>query len=308
MIYWNLNSDCLPSRFRHCAATIGNFDGVHLGHAEILRRLKSYGLPTVVFTFSEHPRQILRPEEAPQLLTCNERKAELLQALGADEIVFCPTAEILKWSAEEFFQRVILQLLDAKILVEGPNFHFGSGREGNTQFLADLCAQSGRKLEVVKSLHKVGGISISSSWIRDLISEGEITVANALLTAPYRLTGTVIHGEARGRTMGFPTANLGNIETILPGFGVYVCRAILADGKSYPAAVHIGPNITFHETNTKIEVFLLDFHGSVYGQTLQLEFITRLRDLVTFQSREELMAQIEKDVEKTKVLIKNYEL
>ena len=307
MFHWNLKSDDLPPSLRHCAAAVGNFDGVHLGHAEILRRLKSFGLPTVVFTFSEHPRQILRPEDAPPLLTANERKAELIQEQGIDEVIFCPTARILNWPAEAFFQRVIVELLDAKILVEGPNFRFGYGGRGNTDLLADLCAQTGRKLEIVEILHEADGVSVSSSRIRDLISEGEIPEANALLTAPYRLTGTVIHGEARGRSMGFPTANLGNIQTILPAFGVYACRAILADGRACPAAVSIGPNVTFGGTDPKVEVFLLDFHGLIYAQTLHLEFIARLRDLVTFQSREELMAQIEKDVEKTREMLMNDE-
>lgn len=300
MINWNLDPEVFPAALKHCAASIGNFDGVHLGHAEIVRRLKTHGLPTVVFTFSPHPRQILHPENAPDLLTWPERKVELLKALGADEIVVCPTREILEWTPEEFFDRVIVRLLNADVLVEGPNFHFGKGREGNTQRLGQLCTQSGRILEVVEALHELNGISVSSSRIRDRIADGAISEANALLTAPYRIRGSVIHGEARGRTLGFPTANLGSIENLLPASGVYACRAILPDGNSYPAAVHVGPNVTFQEQETKVEIHLLDFCGCVYGSRLQVEFLERLRDLVSFESREALRVQIAKDVQETR--------
>lgn len=282
-----------------------------------MRKLKAHGLPTVVFTFSPHPRQVLRPQNAPDLLTWPERKVELLKALGVDEIILCSPKQILDWSAETFFERVVVQLLDAKVLVEGPDFHFGKGRRGDTRLLGELCTQSGRLLEVVKAQHEVNGETVSSSRIREYIAQGEISSANALLTAPYQIRGRVVHGEARGRTMGFPTANLAEIDTLLPAYGVYACRAYVPDGGKlsdesedvtrgawYPAAVHIGPNVTFHETEPKVEIYLLDFSGCVYEEHLQVEFLTRLRDLVTFDSRETLMAQIERDVQETRKLAK----
>ncbi len=300
MITWNVTSETLPITRKPCAVSIGNFDGVHCGHAEIVRKLKAHGLPTVVFTFSPHPRQVLYPQNAPDLLTWEERKVELLKALGVDEIILCSPKQILDWSAETFFERVVVQLLDAKVLVEGPDFHFGKGRQGDTRLLGELCTQSGRLLEVVSAQHEVDGETVSSSRIREYIARGDISSANALLTVPYRIRGRVVHGEARGRTMGFPTANLAEIDTLLPVFGVYACRAYLPDGTWYPAAVHIGPNVTFHETETKVEIYLLDFSGCVYGDNLQVEFLARLRDLVTFDSRETLMAQIECDVQETR--------
>ncbi len=303
MIDWNLKSDSLPEHLKHCAASVGNFDGVHRGHAEVVRRLRAYGIPTVVFTFSPHPRQILHPENAPDLLTWTERKVELLQMLGVDEIIVCPAAQILSWSAETFFERVVVELLDAKVLVEGPNFHFGNRRGGDTLLLGTLCRADGRTLEIVESLEELHGEPVSSSRIREHIQHGEITEANALLTAPYRIRGTVIHGLARGRTMGFPTANLGNIETLLPSDGVYACRAFLPGHAPCPAAVHIGPNVTFHESSRKVEVHLLDFHDSLYDEQIQLEFIARMRGLIPFENSEELKTQISRDVQNVQKLL-----
>ncbi len=303
MITWNVNSETLPTIQKPCAVSIGNFDGVHCGHAEIVRKLKAHGLPTVVFTFSPHPRQVLHPRNAPDLLTGVERKVELLKALGVDEIVLCSPKQILEWSAKKFFERVVVQLLDAKILVEGPNFRFGKGREGDTRLLGDLCTQSGRLLEVATALHEINGETVSSSRIREYIIRGDISSANALLTAPYRIRGRVVHGEARGRTMGFPTANLAEIDTLLPAHGVYACRTYLPNGAWYPSAVHIGPNMTFHETEPKVEIYLLDFVGCVYEENLQVEFLARLRNLATFDSQEELIAQIKCDVRETRKIV-----
>lgn len=303
MIYWNPDSDTLPPRLKRCAVSIGNFDGVHLGHAEIIRRLKAHGGPALVFTFAQHPKSILHPEKAPNLLTLPERKAELLRNLGVDEVIFAQTEEILNWPADYFFERVVVNFLDARILAEGANFLFGKGRTGDTRTLAEFCRESGRELEVVRNLHEVKGDAVSSSRIRRCIAQGELAEANALLTAPYQMAGKVVHGEARGRTMGFPTANLDEIQTILPAHGVYACRAILPDGERRPAAVHIGPNVTFHETRTKVEVHLLDFQGNVYGLPLKIDFHSRLRELVPFSGREALMAQIELDIRETRARI-----
>lgn len=236
---------------------------------------------------------------APELLTVQKRKEELLRFLGADEVIFAPTEKILCWSADLFFQKVILDFLDAQVIVEGPNFAFGKKRTGNADLLQALCLRSGRKLEIVQDLLQINGDSVSSSRIRKHISEGRIREANALLTAPYRLEGKVVHGLARGRTLGFPTANLGEIQTILPAHGVYACRACLEDGASCPAAVHVGPNVTFHETENKVEIFLLHFSGNLYSTRMKIDFLERLRGLVDFHDSDSLMKQIEHDVQKT---------
>ncbi len=306
MKIWNPDSDQLPEQFRHGAVTVGNFDGVHRGHAEIIRRMKAHGLPAAVFTFARHPRQVLNPAEAPQRLTSLARQEELLHALGVETVIFAPTESILSWTPEIFFQCVIADFFDASLVVEGPDFHFGKGRTGTTLLLERLCLNSGRRMEIAEELHAAEGIPISSSRIRELISLGKLSEANALLTAPYRLTGTVIHGEARGRTLGFPTANLGEIQTLLPGHGVYACRAILEDGRTCPAAVHIGPNVTFGETETKVEIHLLDFSGDVYGETLSIDFHSRLRKLETFPDRNALIKQIDLDISETRKRILNF--
>ena len=296
---WNPESDFLPDNLKHGAVTIGNFDGVHLGHAQILHRLKAHGLPIVIFTFATHPRQILCQETAPEQLTLNERKEYLLRSLGADEVIFAPTQKILNWTADEFFRNVIIDFLDAQVIVEGANFAFGKKRSGNTALLREFCENSGRKLEIIHDLLEFDGASVSSSRIRKHISRGEIREANALLTAPYQLEGNVIHGLARGRTMGFPTANLGGIQTIIPAHGVYACRACLQDGASYPAAVHIGPNLTFHETENKVEIFLLHFSGNIYSQCLKIDFLEKLRDLADFHDSKKLMEQIQCNIRET---------
>lgn len=306
MKIWNPDSDQLPEQFRRGAVTVGNFDGVHHGHAEIIRCMKAHGLPLTVFTFARHPRQILNPSDAPQRLTSLARQEELLRALGIETVIFAPTEKILSWPPETFFQKVIVDFLDAAVVVEGPNFHFGRGRMGNTRLLERLCTDSGRQMKVVETLLEINGSPVSSSRIREMISLGNITNANTLLTAPYRLTGTVIHGEARGRTLGFPTANLGEIQTLIPGHGVYACRAILENGISCPAAVHIGPNVTFGETETKVEIHLLDFCGDVYGETLSIDFHSRLRKLVTFPDRNALMKQIDQDISETRKRIEDF--
>ncbi|MDO4550468.1 MAG: bifunctional riboflavin kinase/FAD synthetase [Planctomycetia bacterium] len=289
----------IPSNLRHGAVTIGNFDGVHRGHAKLIERITSYSkshhTPSVVFTFHPHPACILHPERAPQPLTWINRKAKLLGRLGVDAVIACPTTPtILTWSAEEFFHYILCEKLAATHVVEGTNFFFGHHRSGNTQTLSTLCAIHHMTCELVQPVITSGEI-VSSSRIRQLITDGMIVEANQLLTCPYRIRGMVIHGLARGRTLGFPTANLEAIDTLLPRHAIYAGRVFYNDC-FYPAAIHIGPNRTFRETIPKVEIHILDFHNSIYGKLLKVDFLAFLREIISFPSQEALIQQVKKDI------------
>ncbi len=215
----------LPETVRGGAVAIGNFDGVHLGHARIVERLlaqaKAIGGPAVVFTFDPHPVRILRPEQAPPPLTWTDRKAELLAELGVDTTIAYPTDEaLLRLAPAEFFQQIVTAALGAKAMVEGANFFFGHNRTGTIDVLRQLCESKNIALEVVEPV-VIDGEAVSSSRVRKLISAGRVDEANRLLTGPYRIRGMVRHGAARGAKIGFPTANVDAIDTLLPGPGVY---------------------------------------------------------------------------------------
>jgi riboflavin kinase/FMN adenylyltransferase len=288
----------LPAELQGGAVSIGNFDGVHLGHARIVERLKwqaeQVGGPAIVFTFDPHPVRILRPEAAPPPLTWTDRKVQLLTELGVSAVIAYPTDEaLLSLTAEEFFRQIVREQLRAQAMVEGPNFYFGKGRTGNVDRLGELCEQAKIALEVVQPL-KLGGDYVSSSRVRTAVQRGDIDEARELLTQPYRIRGMVTHGVGRGHKLGFPTANVDAIDTLVPAIGVYAGRAVV-DGTIHPAAIHIGPNPTFHEAGVKVEVHLIGFASTLYGQVLEVDFLARLRDVVPFPSVDALKDQLNKD-------------
>jgi riboflavin kinase/FMN adenylyltransferase len=281
------------------AVAIGNFDGVHLGHRRIVERLlvraRELGGPAIVFTFDPHPVRLLRPAECPPPLTWTERKAELLAGLGVTRVVAYPTDEaLLELRAGQFFQRIIVEALAARAVVEGPNFYFGHDREGDVRLLGELTAAAGMTLDVVEPVVLDGDV-VSSSRVRRLIAAGDVAAAARMLAAPYRIRGMVTHGAGRGARIGFPTANLEAVDTLLPAAGVYAGRAWVG-GQEMRAAINLGPNPTFGEHALKVEVHVLDHEVSLYGQPLEVEFLTRLRDVVKFGSAEELVAQLQADI------------
>jgi riboflavin kinase / FMN adenylyltransferase len=300
----------LPSRARKGAVAVGNFDGVHLGHANIvaqlLARAKEVGGPAVVFTFDPHPVRLLRPEQCPPPLTWTERKAELLAKLGVDWIVSYPTDQrMLSLSARQFFDEIISEALGARAVVEGPNFYFGKNREGNVETLREFTGAAGVSLDIVEPV-EIEGELVSSSRIRTLIGvHGDVATARRLLTQPYRLRGMVTHGAGRGATIGVPTANLAGIDTLLPSPGVYAGLAWL-DKLPWQAAINIGPNPTFGEHIPKVEVHLIGWKKSLYGAPLEVDFLTRLREIQPFGSVELLKAQVQQDIAQAHELASAY--
>ena len=296
----------LSDAVRSGALAIGNFDGVHLGHARIVERLvaqaREVGGPAVVLTFDPHPVRLLRPEQSPPPLTWTERKAELLGALGVDAVVAYPTDEaLLELSPRAFFDRIVRRQLDARAMVEGPNFFFGRDRAGTIDVLRELTEEADIPLTIVET-YELEGEYVSSSRVRQLIAEGDVAHARRMLTGPYRIRGMVTHGTGRGAKMGFPTANLDAVDTLLPGEGVYTGRA-WAEGQMWPAAVNIGPNPTFGEHHLKVEAHLVGRIEPLYGQPLEVDFWERLRDIQTFPSAEALQAQLVIDVERTVAMV-----
>lgn len=300
----------LPAHLRSGAVTIGNFDGVHLGHARIVERLlasaRRVGGPAVVFTFDPHPVRLLRPSEAPPPLTWTDRKAELLVELGADSMIAYPTDEaLLALSPREFFDQIVREKLDARALVEGPNFCFGRARAGTIGLLREFCDETAIGLEIVEPV-VVGEEYVSSSRVRSLIAAGRLDEANRMLTRPYRIRGMVTHGSARGAKIGFPTANVGAVDTLLPAQGVYAGLATV-EGEVWPAAINLGPNPTFGEQAVKVEVHLIGFDWQIYGAPLVVDFLSRLRDIQPFAGVDALRAQLARDVEAARAIARQSE-
>ena len=294
-----------------CAVAVGNFDGVHLGHAAIARRLvesaRRLGLPAVALSFDPHPAAVLRPEAAPAALSTIARRAELLLSLGVDAVLVQPTdRNLLALSAERFFAALLRERLGAQVIVEGTDFRFGAGRGGDLALLDMLCRREGIALETVPPVI-VAGAAVSSSRLRGLIAAGSVREAAALLTAPYRVRGTVVAGAGRGKPLGFPTANLDRITTLLPAPGVYAAVASLsaAPGERHPAAVHVGRNETFGADKITVEAHLIGFTGTLYGSDLDVDFLERLRDTHRFASVDELKAQLATDVARAAEVVRS---
>jgi len=298
--------DELPERFRGGVMSIGNFDGVHWGHARIVEGLvnmaRRQDVRAVILTFDPHPARLLRPQQAPTPLTWTEHKARLLYELGVDAVVAYPTdPALLALTAAEFFHRIVLGQFHARGMVEGQNFFFGHDRGGNIEILDHFCRRVGIPLEVVEPA-RIDGQVVSSSRVRTLVSAGAVEEAARLLTRPYRIRGTVIHGQGRGIKLGYPTANIAGIDTLLPGEGIYAGQTWI-DGNSHPTAMSVGGNPTFDESEQKVEAFLLGYHGDLYGRPIEIDFLARLRDIKRFDSAGQLIDQMALDVQETQRIV-----
>jgi riboflavin kinase/FMN adenylyltransferase len=288
-----------PAACRGGAVTIGNFDGVHRGHAALLaetrRQAQAVSGPAVAVSFDPHPWLVLRPDQFQPVLTTTSERADLLHAVGADHVILLRTTpSLLHLTAQEFFARVVQAQLAARILIEGVNFGFGRNREGNIETLKALCQRAELGFVVVPPV-LVGDKPMSSSRVRRALLGGAVREAADWLNRPYRLRGTVGTGQQRGRALGFPTANLQDMETLVPGDGVYAVRAY-HQNTTWPGAANIGPNPTFGEHVRKVEVHLIGFQGDLLGQTLAIDFLARLRDTRRFDHADQLVEQLRRDV------------
>lgn len=289
----------------HGCVAIGNFDGVHLGHAVMLAALRELaaeqGTQAVAVTFDPHPIAVLRPEFTPPILTTVQDRIDLLRAAGADSVIVLPvTKSLLEMTAEQFFHAVVLDSFQAKGVVEGPNFRFGRERKGDTAMLQGFCERASVPCRIVSPV-AINGQLISSSDIRELICSRSMHKAAQLLGHPYRMTGIVRRGAGRGAGLGFPTANLAEVATLLPAHGVYAGRTT-RDGRCYPVAVSIGPNPTFGEHREKVECHIDGFSGDLYDKILQVDLLAEIRPLQSFDSIERLVQQIREDVETTRLM------
>lgn len=301
----------VPDPVRRSVLSIGNFDGVHLGHADLISRVRSMadrlGAPAVALTFDPHPIAVLRPDQSPAPLTWTRRKVELLAQAGVDAVgVFRAGPWLLDLTARAFFDQVIVEQFGAVGIVEGPTFGFGRDRVGTVETLDDWCADLGIAFEIASPSERDGRI-ISSTRIRHALTDGHARDAAALLGRPHRVRGTVVRGEGRGRTIGFPTANLGGIDTLIPGNGVYATLAYI-DGSAepLPSATHIGPNATFGAEVRTVEAHLLDFEADLYGRRIELDLLARLRPSLAFDGLEPLLDQMRLDVSHARDVIANH--
>ena len=305
---WIRQLSDLPVRTQWAAITIGSFDGVHRGHASLLKHLRSVvetrGGEVVVVTFHPHPLAVLSKDRAPKLITTFEERANRLFAAGADWVIDLPFPEVRNQDAVEFVEQILVLGLSAKYVLAGPDLHFGRGRSGNSELLAALGPKYGFQVDVAPAVLQ-GEMRVSSTLIRREVSEqGDMQSARALLGRPHRVTGRVVHGAKRGRQIGFPTANLEPQTELLPAPGIYAASAITVSGESYGAAVSVGHNPTFGTHGLTVEAYLLDFDGDLYGQQLSLDFLARLRGELAFESVEALIEQMDRDVALTRDIVK----
>lgn len=310
------------------AVTIGAYDGVHLGHRQLLGLLRSradaLGVPTAVVTFDRHPATVVRPGSAPLLLTDLGQKLELLAGCGVDLTVVVPfDRRRADESAEDFVHEVLVGALGARAIVVGEDFHFGHGRKGDVALLRELGRIHGFEVDGVR-LADAGGEPVSSTRIRRLVAAGDVAGAAALLGRPHRVRGTVVEGDRRGGTeLGFPTANLAVPQGMaLPGLGIYAGRyrrlglaagaataagADPATAEDHPAAISVGRRPTFYPDGAQapalVEAHLLDFEGDLYGELGEVAFVDKLREEVRFERVEDLVAQMRRDVARTRALL-----
>jgi riboflavin kinase/FMN adenylyltransferase len=287
--------------------TIGVFDGVHRGHREVIRKLTTDAhadhAPAVLLTFDPHPASVLTGRNINCLTTSDER-ADILATLGVDIVItqrFTPDLSTVP--AHEYMSR-LKETLDLSHLLIGYDFALGKGREGNANRLADIGRELNYTVEIINALSDESGV-ISSTEIRKLISTGNVTEAAKLLGYNYTMSGEVIHGAGRGRALKFPTANVEYPkQKVTPSNGIYACRAWLGEEK-FMAATNIGFNPTFTPERQvpSLEAHLLDFDRDIYGQELKLEFVSRIRDELKFDTVEALIAKIHEDIEKTRNIL-----
>lgn len=296
----------LNEKFPNPVVTLGNFDGVHLGHQAIFRKVVERAVAVngtaVAFTFEPHPLKVLAPERSPKLLNTFHGKMKLIEAAGID-VVICADFDraFAEQNPEEFARNILHEKIGAREVYVGYDYAFGKGREGGISLLMRMGELCGFSVGVVDAVY-VGGRVVSSSLVRDLVSSGKVVEAARLLGRYYSIEGEVVAGSRRGRTLGFPTANIHTINELIPPNGVYAVIAVLDKARLHGAA-SIGVRPTFGNGPVSIEVYLLDFHGDIYGRKMEIYFVERLRQEKKFPDAASLIRQMEKDVELTREIL-----
>lgn len=283
--------------------TLGTFDGVHRGHQALLRRAvdaaRAEGVQAAAYTFDPHPARVVAPQYAPQTLMSLDRRVDHMAELGIDAVVIERFDEAFaQVSADDWIEHYLVAHLRPRVVVVGFNFTFGRSRGGNPEQLRRLGAHHGFRVEEIPPV-RVGAVTASSSRVRAFLLEGNLTGARDLLGRPFGLSGTVVEGDRRGRTIGFPTANLAIEGELLPAHGVYATRVRWLDDPQaglHPAVTNIGARPTFEGDRVTIETHLLEFEGDLYGRRLEVELEARLRGERRFSGPDELVAQIRRDV------------
>ncbi len=285
---------------------IGFFDGAHLGHQQVFNQVKELAKTSdccsAVVTFDPHPAQILRPENAPGLLTSHEHKLELFEEAGFDiSVTYSFDRELAELSPRDFVQRLLVEGLQVKTIVVGEDFHFGAGRVGDVDTLRELGEEFGFTVApvVLLSQEQSESLLVSSTAIRRALAGGDIEKVNDMLGRPHEIRGVVIHGDKRGRTIGFPTANVQMYDMVVPADGVYTGSVKLADGTEYRSAVNIGKRPTFHQNQSEslLEAHLLDFDEDIYDQEITVRLLKYLRSERRFAGADKLAAQLQRDIE-----------
>jgi len=296
-----------PAGWGRCVATIGVFDGVHRGHQRIIGRAvdraHELSIPSVVLTFDPHPSEVVRPGSHPSILTPGRHKADLVADLGADVLCVLPfTIDFSRLTAAEFAHAVLVEHLHAHAVVVGDNFRFGHKAAGDVAGLAELGARFGFATEGVPLLQDEG-TTISSTYVRSCVDAGDVAAAARALGRPHRVDGTVVRGDRRGRTIGYPTANLQTVpHTAVPADGVYA-GWLVREKAQLLAAISVGTNPTFEGRERRVEAFVLDFDGDLYGEQVAIDFAERLRPTLRFDEVAALVTQMDDDVRRTRTLL-----
>lgn len=311
MYYWKDLAE-VPAGFGPTAVTVGNFDGVHRGHQQVLRELtaqaRKYGITATAVTFDPHPSRIHRPDTAPELIMGLQDRLETMAATGIDAVlVVAYSLEFSRLSPEEFVRSILLETLGATVVVIGHDTRFGHGNSGDVDTMLKLGEKFGFEVEIIEEFGSLADASASrrcsSTWVREALSAGDVRTAAMVLGRPHRLRGEVVHGAARGRELGFPTANLASSLTgYIPADGIYAGWLTDESGQRWPAAISVGSNPTFAGVSRQVEAHVIDRPEEavedfdLYDQVVVLEFLERLRGMVAYSGPEALVEQMRRDV------------
>lgn len=299
--------EAIPNGWGRSVVTIGVFDGMHRGHAQLVgqavRRARELDVPAVLLTFDPHPSEVVRPGSHPAQLTTLRRRAQLAEELGVDVFFVLPfTVELSRMPADEFVHELLVERLHVAEVVVGDNFTFGHKAAGNVELLRELGKRFGFTTADVGLLSQ-GELTYSSTYIRSCIDAGDVAAAAVALGRPHRVEGIVIRGDQRGRGLGYPTANLSTPRyAAIPADGVYACR-FAHRGRDLAAAVSVGTNPTFSGRERRVEAFVLDLDEDFYGEQVALDFVERLRGMERFDSPDQLVAQMRDDVARTREVL-----